>query len=67
MFDREEKTVNMSSRIETLLNKFELKNQKFSGKITEENLKYNYEKAYKILENEKIKANEFLSKALNIE
>lgn len=67
VFDREEKTVNMSSRIETLLNKFELKNQKFSGKITEENLKYNYEKAYKILENEKIKANEFLSKALNIE
>lgn len=67
VFDREEKTVNMSSRIETLLNKFQLQEQKFNGKITEENLKHDYENAYRILESEKIKADNFLTKALNIE
>ena len=67
VFDREEKTVDMSSRIDTLLNKFELQEQKFNGKITEENLKHDYENAYRILEGEKIKSDKFFKKALDIE
>lgn len=66
VFEREDNTVSMNSRIETLLSKFGLKDRKFKGKITEENLKYDYKNAYKILENEKVKANNFLKKALDI-
>ena len=56
----------MNSRIETLINKFNLKNRKFTGRITEENLKHDYTEAYEILEKERQKANEFLKKALEI-
>ena len=66
VFDREDSLVNMNSRIETLINKFNLKNRKFTGKITEENLKHDYTEAYKILEEERKKSNEFLKKALEI-
>lgn len=68
VFDREQKDVKkMNSRIDTLLKKFELKNRKFNGKnITEENLKHDYTKAYKILENERKKSKDFLERALNI-
>ena len=40
VFEREDKNVSMNSRIETLLNKFELQDRKFNGKISEKNLKY---------------------------
>lgn len=66
VFEREDKNVSMNSRIETLLNKFELQDRRFKGNITEENLKWNYEDAYKVLKNEKIKAKDFLKKAFEI-
>ena len=56
----------MNSRIETLLEKFKLKNRKFTGKITKQNLEHNYEEAYKILEYERKKAIKFLTNALEI-
>lgn len=66
IFNREDNLVNMNSRIETLINKFNLKNRKFTGKITEKNLKHDYTEAYKILEEERKKSDDFLKKALNI-
>ncbi len=66
VFEREDKLVNMNSRIETLINKFNLQNRKFTGKITEENLQHDYKEAYEILEEERQKSNEFLKKALDI-
>ena len=66
VFEREDKLVNMNSRIETLINKFNLQNRKFTGKITEENLQHDYKEAYEILEKERQKSNEFLKKALDI-
>ena len=56
----------MNSRIETLINKFNLKNRKFEGKITKENLNHDYTEAYKILGQEREKANNFLKKALDL-
>ena len=67
IFDREEKNISsMNSRLETLINKFKLKNRKFEGKITKENLEHDYTEAYKILEKERKKSEEFLKKALDI-
>lgn len=67
IFDREQKNVtSMNSRLDTLINKFKLKNRKFEGKITEKNLKHNYEEAYKILEKERQKSERFLKEALDI-
>ena len=57
----------MNSRIETLINKFNLKNRKFTGRITEENLKHDYTEAYEILEKERKKSDDFLRKALDID
>lgn len=66
VFDREDKNISMNSRIETLINKFKLKNRKFNGKnITMENLNHNYEEAYEILEQERMKTKSFLNNALN--
>ncbi len=65
VFDREDKEVKMNSRIETLINKFNLKNRRFEGNITKENLEHDYTEAYKILEKEKEKSNRFLEKCLN--
>lgn len=65
IFNREEKKANMNSRIETLIKKFGLENRMFKGEIIEKNLKHNYIGAYKILEDEREKMNEFLDKALN--
>lgn len=67
IFEREDRTENMNSRIETLLSKFELQDRKFKGEIRKENLEHNYKKAYEILEKERIKARKFLKKALDIE
>ena len=67
VFDREDKNASMNSRIETLLNKFELQDRKFNGKITKKELECDYENAYKILESEKEKADKFLRKVLEKE
>ena len=66
VFDREDSLVSMNSRIETLINKFNLKNRKFTGKITEKNLNHDYKEAYEILEKERKKSDDFLRKALEI-
>ena len=66
VFTREDKTVSMNSRIETLINKFNLKNRNYEGKITKENLEHDYTEAYKILELEREKSKRFLEKALDI-
>ena len=52
----------MNSRLETLIKKFKLKNRKYEGKITKENLCHNYMDAYKILEKEREKSYAFLKK-----
>lgn len=67
VFDREDKNEKMNSRIETLINKFNLKNREFTGKITQENLQHDYTEAYEILEKEKQKSINFLKKALDLE
>lgn len=66
VFEREDNTISMNSRIETLLNKFKLQDKKFKNKITEEQLKCDYSIAYEILEKEKEKANIYLDKILNM-
>ena len=65
VFDREDGTVKMNSRIENLISKFELKDRMYEGKITENNLKNDYNQAYKILECERLKSKKFLDEALN--
>lgn len=68
VFGREDNTVSMNSRIETLISKFNLKNREYNGKeITKENLKHDYTEAYKILEEERKKAINFLINALDVE
>ena len=67
IFDREDNRVNMSSRIDTLLSKFKLEDRKYKGKITNELLNHDYTEAYKILEKERKKSEEFLKKALELE
>lgn len=67
IFDREQnEIVNMNSRLDTLIKKFKLKNRRFEGEITKENLEHDYTEAHEILEKEKIKSDLFLTKALNI-
>ena len=67
IFDREQKNLtSMNSRLDTLINKFKLKNRRFEGKITDKNLKHDYTEAYKILEEERKKSEIFLKKALDI-
>ena len=66
VFNREDNKVNMNSRIETLLKKFNLHNREFTGTITKENLKHDYTEAYKILKKEKEKSIKFLKEALDI-
>ena len=68
VFNREGSKVSISSRIETLINKFNLKNREYNGKeITKENLSHDYTEAYKILEEERKKSIKFLRQALDLE
>lgn len=67
IFDREQEgVVSMNSRLDTLISKFNLKNRKFEGVITDENLNHDYSEAYKILEIERQKSKDFLERALDI-
>ena len=54
----------MYSRIETLLNTFQIQNRIFNGKITKDILSNDYTKAHEILKNENIKAKKFIETAL---
>ena len=68
VFDREQKNlISMNSRLKTLLSKFKLEKRKYNDKITKDDLVCDYKEAYKILEKERIKADKFLRKALDIE
>lgn len=68
VFDREDNLVKMNSRIETLISKLKLENRRYNGRnITEKNLNHNYDEAYKILEEERRKSENFLKRALKIE
>lgn len=67
VFEREGKEQKMSSRIDTLINKFKLENRRYNGKeITKENLEHDYTEAYKILDKERQKSKDFLEKAFDI-
>lgn len=66
VFEREGTDVNMNSRIETLIEKFNLKNRKFNGKFIDENFECNYEEPYEILREERKKADTFLKSALDV-
>ena len=67
VFDREEKNISqMNSRIDTLINKFNLKNRRYNNKnITNENLEHDYSEAYLILDEERKKAYNFINKSIN--
>lgn len=68
IFDRDEDGMrNMNSRIDTLLEKFKLQGKKFTGKITNENLKTDYSEVSEILKLEQENTKRFLKKALDIE
>ena len=54
----------MHSRIETLVEKFDLGHRIFKDKITDEILSKDYTRVQELLENERQKANNFLQKAL---
>lgn len=66
VFEREDKEEKMNSRIDTLLDTFELKNRRYEGKITIDSINHDYCNAYKILEKERLKSKNFLKKSLNI-
>lgn len=68
VYNREKAAGDMSSRLDTLISKFNLKDRKYNGeRITKENLNNDYTEAYKILETEREKSKKFLEKALDIE
>ena len=56
----------MNSRIDTLLEKFDLENRRFNNKIEEKDLKVDYTNSYKTLEKEREKVIDFLTKALEL-
>lgn len=66
VFNRKDKHNSMNSRIDTLLNKFNMQNRFFKNQITNEILTADYEKAKKIIELEKIKSINYLKGALEI-
>lgn len=65
IFEREGSKMNMNSRLETLIKKFQLKNRKYNGKITKDNINHDYSHSYRILELEKTKYYEFLKNAFS--
>ena len=56
----------MNSRLDTFIDKFNIKDVIYNGEITDNCLTCNYKDAYKILENEKEKSRGFLEKTLKI-
>ena len=66
IFNREDDQQSMNSRLETLVNTFKLENRTYEDKITEANLNHDYTEAYKILEEKRQAAHNYLDKALNL-
>lgn len=66
VFDREDNTGKMNSRLETLLNKFNLNDRWYKGQITKEQLQVDYTEVYKILDKERKKSEDFLKRALDL-
>lgn len=64
IFDREDANAKMNSRLDTLLNKFDLKDRWFEDEIKEKQLQIDYTEAYKILEEEREKAKDFIKNAI---
>lgn len=65
VYDREDDTKDMSTRLDTLLSKFGLEDRKYNGVISKELMMHDYTSAYSILKEERIRSHEFLSKALS--
>lgn len=66
VFEREDSTISMNSRLDTLLSKFKLEDRRYKEKIIKKDLKCDYTEAYNILDKERIKSINFLKKALDI-
>lgn len=66
VFDREDSIEKMNSRLDTLLKKFNLENRWCENEIKKEQLKIDYTKAYKILEEERNKAEIFIKEAMSL-
>ncbi len=64
VFEREDNTVSMNSRIDTLLRKFKLEDRRFKECIDNEHLKCDYSIAHNLLKEERKKADRFLNKIL---
>lgn len=64
VMEREDDRVSMNSRIETLLKKFKLEDRKYTGKLEEKDLEYDYNETYEIIKKEKEKSKNFLLKSL---
>ena len=64
VFDREDTNVKMNSRLDTLLKKFKLEDRWFKNEIKEEQLKIDYEEAYRILEEGRNKVGIFFKNAI---
>lgn len=65
VFEREDKEEKMNSRIDNLLNIFNLNNKRFSGNLTKLDLDNNYGHVYRILNKEREKVKNFLKNSLN--
>ena len=66
VFEREDNIKKMNSRIETLINKFQLQDRYYIDKIQESQLKVDYSNVYKILEDERKKMKSFLDRIFRI-
>lgn len=64
VFEREDNTVSMNSRIDTLLRKFKLEDRRFKECIDNKHLKCDYSIAHNLLKEERKKADRFLNKIL---
>jgi len=64
VFNREDINKSMNSRIDTLINTFKLTSRNYEGKITEDNLNHDYSEAFKILDNKRMEAKEYLRNSL---
>ena len=65
VYDREDDTKDMSTRLDTLLSKFGLADRNYNGELSKELMMHDYSSAYSILKEERLKSHEFLSKALS--
>lgn len=64
VFERNDEEASMHSRIETLLKTFKMEDRIFEKSIYDKLLSSDYTEAHKILEKERSKVNEFLTKSL---